>query len=160
MFGLFGFLKKAETLNACVSGKVIPITEVEDEVFSQKMMGDGYAIRPTDGNIYAPANGVVTQAFKTKHAVVFHTDNGIDLLIHVGLDTVELKGDGLTIHVSDGQEVKSGEPLITADFDYIKEQGKKTDVIVVLMNPDKISNFDVTYGDIAANDPVCKIQLK
>ena len=144
---MFNLFKKPETLNASVSGTVIPITEVEDEVFSQKMMGDGYAIRPTDGVIYAPTDGVVTQAFKTKHAVVFHTNNGIDLLIHVGLDTVELKGDGLTIHVSDGQKVKAGEPLITADFDYIKEQGKKTDVIVVLMNPDKINSFDVTYGE-------------
>ena len=157
---MFNLFKKPETLNASVSGTVIPITEVEDEVFSQKMMGDGYAIRPTDGVIYAPTDGVVTQAFKTKHAVVFHTNNGIDLLIHVGLDTVELKGDGLTIHVSDGQKVKAGEPLITADFDYIKEQGKKTDVIVVLMNPDKINSFDVTYGEIAANEPVCKIKLK
>ena len=157
---MFGLFKKTETLNASVSGKVIPITEVEDEVFSQKMMGDGYAIRPKDGVIYAPADGVVTQAFKTKHAVIFHTGGGIDLLIHVGLDTVELKGDGMTIHVSDGQKTKAGEPLITADFDYIKEQGKKTDVIVVLMNPDKINNFDVTYGEIAANEPVCKIKLK
>ena len=157
---MFNLFKKPETLNASVSGTVIPITEVEDEVFSQKMMGDGYAIRPTDGVIYAPTDGVVTQAFKTKQAVVFHTNNGIDLLIHVGLDTVELKGDGLTIHVSDGQKVKAGEPLITADFDYIKEQGKKTDVIVVLMNPDKINSFDVTYGEIAANEPVCKIKLK
>lgn len=157
---MFNLFKKPETLNASVSGTVIPITEVEDEVFSQKMMGDGYAIRPTDGVIYAPTDGVVTQAFKTKHAVVFHTNNGIDLLIHVGLDTVELKGDGLTIHVSDGQKVKAGEPLITADFDYIKEQGKKTDVIVVLMNPDKINSFDVTYGEVAANEPVCKIKLK
>ena len=157
---MFTLFKKPETLNASVSGTVIPITEVEDEVFSQKMMGDGYAIRPTDGVIYAPTDGVVTQAFKTKHAVVFQTNNGIDLLIHVGLDTVELKGDGLTIHVSDGQKVKAGEPLITADFDYIKEQGKKTDVIVVLMNPDKINSFDVTYGEVAANEPVCKIKLK
>ena len=157
---MFNLFKKPETLNASVSGTVIPITEVEDEVFSQKMMGDGYAIRPTDGVIYAPTDGVVTQAFKTKHAVVFHTNNGIDLLIHVGLDTVELKGDGLTIHVSDGQKVKAGEPLITADFDYIKEQGKKTDVIVVLMNPDKINSFDVTYGEVAANEPICKIKLK
>ncbi len=157
---MFDFFKKTETLNASVSGNVIPITEVQDEVFSQKMMGDGYAIQPKDGNIYAPTDGEITQAFKTKHALVFRTANGIELLLHVGLDTVELKGDGLTIHVTDGQKVKAGDPLITADFDHIREQGKGTDVIVVLMNPDKISNFEVTYGEISANEPVCKIKLK
>lgn len=157
---MFGLFKKTETLNAPVSGNVIAISQVPDEVFSQKMMGDGFAIQPSDTTIYAPADLEVMQAFKTKHAIVFRTDKGIEVLLHVGLDTVELKGDGLTIHVVDGQKVKAGEPLITADFDHIKSQGKGTDVIMVLMNPDKIGNFDVTYGDITANQPVCKIKLK
>lgn len=157
---MFGLFKKTETLNAPVSGKVIPITEVKDEVFSQKMMGDGFAICPSDGMIYSPADAEVVQAFKTKHAIVLRTEKGIELLIHVGLDTVELKGDGLTIHVTDGQKVTAGEPLITADFEHIKSQGKGTDVIVVLMNPDKIGDFDITYEDITANQPVCKIKLK
>ena len=157
---MFGLFKKTETLNAPVSGKVIPITEVQDEVFSQKMMGDGFAVCPTDGIIYSPADGEIVQAFKTKHAIVLRTEHGIELLLHVGVDTVELKGDGLTIHVTDGQKVRAGEPLITADFEHIKSQGKGTDVIIVLMNPDKVSNFDVTYGTIAANEPVCKIKVK
>ncbi|RRD96070.1 PTS glucose transporter subunit IIA [Clostridiales bacterium COT073_COT-073] len=157
---MFGLFKKTETLNAPVSGKVIPITEVQDEVFSQKMMGDGFAIQPNDNAIYSPADGEIVQAFKTKHALVLRTNNGIELLLHVGLDTVELKGEGLTIHVTDGQKVKAGAPLITADFEHIKSQGKGTDVIIVLMNPDKMSSFDVTYADTAANEPVCKIKLK
>lgn len=157
---MFGLFKKSETLNAPVGGNVISITEVKDEVFSQKMMGDGFAVVPKDNIIYSPADATVVQAFKTKHAVVLRTDLGIELLIHVGLDTVELKGEGLTIHVEDGQKVSAGEALITANFDYIKEQGKETDVIVVLMNPDKISSFETEYGDTAANEPVCKIKLK
>lgn len=157
---MFGLFKKSETLNSPVSGNLISITEVQDEVFSQKMMGDGFAVQPSDNIIYSPADATVVQAFKTKHAVVLRTVQGIELLIHVGLDTVELKGDGLTIHVEDGQKVSAGEALITANFDYIKEQGKGTDVIVVLMNPDKIAGFDVEYGTIAANSPACKIKLK
>lgn len=157
---MFGLFKKTETLNAPVSGTVIPITEVNDEVFSQKMMGDGFAIQPSTNTVCAPVNAEVVQAFKTKHAVILRSLNGIEMLLHVGLDTVELKGDGLTLHVEDGQNVSAGDPLITADFDFIKEQGKETDVIVVLMNPDKMNGFEV-LGEVAVqNEPVCKIKLK
>lgn len=157
---MFGLFKKTETLNSPVAGNVIAITEVADEVFSQKMMGDGFAIQPKDNIIYSPADAEVVQAFKTKHAVVLRTTNGIELLIHVGLDTVELKGDGLTIHVTDGQKVSAGEPLITADFDYIRSQGKIEDVIVVIMNQDIVSSFETTTGETAANEPICKLKLK
>jgi len=131
MFGLFGG-KKVE-LFAPVAGKIIDITEVADSVFSAKMLGDGFAVEPSANCITAPCDGKVTLLAKTKHAVAIEKD-GVQILIHIGLDTVELNGQGFTTHIKENDLVKRGERLISFDGDYIQAQGKSLTTMLVLTN--------------------------
>ncbi|MEM5010392.1 PTS sugar transporter subunit IIA [Niallia taxi] len=105
-----------------LEGKLLPIEEVPDPVFSQKMMGDGAAIDPTNGTLISPVDGQVVNIFPTKHAISLMDNNGREILIHVGLDTVTLKGEGFTSHVEDGQKVKQGQKLMDIDFEAIKDK--------------------------------------
>lgn len=113
-----------EDFAAPVSGTVMPVTEVEDQVFASKAMGDGIAIDPADGKIYAPFSGEITVAFPTGHAYGIKAANGREVLIHIGMDTVELEGKGFTPAVKQGDKVKQGDLLTTVDLDYIRSQGK------------------------------------
>ena len=116
-----------------VSGEVIPLEEVEDQVFSQKVMGDGIAIRPLDSVIQAPADGTVTVVMKeTAHACGLTLDNGMELLIHVGIDTVELGGEGFEMLAEEGQSVTCGTPLIRFDRQKIKEAGYQDTVMLIV----------------------------
>lgn len=115
-----------EEFVAPVQGRVMDLSEVEDQVFSQKLMGDGFAIEPSEGKVYAPYSGEVTVAFPTGHAYGLKADNGKEILIHIGMDTVELDGKGFTSHVKQGDRVKQGDLLVEVDLDYIKSQGKQT----------------------------------
>ncbi|TRZ35660.1 PTS glucose transporter subunit IIA [Niallia circulans] len=105
-----------------LEGRLLPIEEVPDPVFSQKMMGDGAAIDPTNGTLVSPVDGQVVNIFPTKHAISLMDNNGREILIHVGLDTVTLKGEGFISHVEDGQKVKQGQKLMDIDFDAIKSK--------------------------------------
>jgi PTS system beta-glucosides-specific IIC component len=121
-------------LTAPVSGKVIPLAQVPDKVFSQKMMGDGIAIDPVGDTIDAPFDGVVLMTTKTNHAIGMQTDSGLELLIHVGLDTVNLKGDGLKTLVKQGQRVKKGDSLIKFDRKKIESQGYSLITPIIVTN--------------------------
>jgi glucose-specific phosphotransferase system IIA component len=105
-----------------LEGKILSIEEVPDPVFSQKMMGDGIAIDPTNGTLVSPVDGQIMNVFPTKHALSIADNNGRELLIHVGLDTVNLKGEGFTAFVKDGQKVKQGDKLMEIDFEAIKSK--------------------------------------
>ncbi|CAM2751748.1 PTS sugar transporter subunit IIA [Erysipelothrix tonsillarum] len=122
MFGLFK--KNKESYRSFGTGKVLSLTDVPDQVFSTKMMGDGFAIELTDGNVYAPVSGDVTLVFPTGHAFGITDANGVEMLIHLGIDTVELNGKGFKSVVKQGDKVSQGDLLTTIDLDYIKEQGK------------------------------------
>lgn len=122
MFGLFK--KNKESYRSFGTGKVLSLTDVPDQVFSTKMMGDGFAIELTDGNVYAPVSGDVTLVFPTGHAFGITDANGVEMLIHLGIDTVELSGKGFKSVVKQGDKVSQGDLLTTIDLDYIKEQGK------------------------------------
>ncbi len=113
-----------ETFAVPVSGRIMPVTEVEDQVFSSKAMGDGIAIDPSEGKIYAPFSGEITVAFPTGHAYGIKAANGKEILIHIGMDTVELEGKGFTPHVKQGDIVIQGDLLSDVDLDYIRSQGK------------------------------------
>ena len=117
-----------------IKGELVPITEVPDQVFSKKLMGDGFAIVPEDGLVVAPCDGKVLNVFPTKHAIGFLTRGGREILIHFGIDTVNLKGEGFEVLVNDGEEVKAGEPLLQADIDYIKERVPSIITPVVFTN--------------------------
>ncbi|MGX7125605.1 PTS sugar transporter subunit IIA [Enterococcus viikkiensis] len=129
MFGLFN--KKLE-LHAPVSGNVIEITEVNDPVFSQKMMGEGFAIKPTNGEINSPINGRVKSIFPTLHAVALETTGGQEMLLHIGIDTVELQGEGFQSSLTEGQKIKIGDPLVQVDLAVLAEKGKDNVIVVVL----------------------------
>lgn len=121
-----GFFKKdtieAPSLTMPLEGRIIPIEEVPDPVFSQKMMGDGFAIVPTNSTVVSPVNGKVISVFPTKHAINLLDDQGREILLHIGLETVSLNGLGFTPFVKDGQKVKKGDRLMDVDFDTIKKK--------------------------------------
>lgn len=121
-----GFFKKDTiedpSLTMPLEGRIIPIEEVPDPVFSQKMMGDGFAIVPTNSTVVSPVNGKVISVFPTKHAINLLDDQGREILLHIGLETVSLNGLGFTPFVKDGQKVKKGDRLMDVDFDTIKKK--------------------------------------
>ncbi|GIM30619.1 PTS glucose transporter subunit IIABC [Clostridium polyendosporum] len=129
-----------------MTGKIVELTEVPDEVFASKMMGDGFAIVPTDGLVVSPVDGIVESIFPTKHALTMKASNGRELLIHIGIDTVNLKGEGFDVLVSQGQKVKRGEALVKADIDYIKKNAKSTITPVVFANLSEKEIVDVKVG--------------
>lgn len=119
---------------APISGEVIPITDVPDVVFSEKIAGDGVAIKPTSSTIVAPVDGVATHIFDTNHCLVITADNGIEVLIHFGIDTVELQGKGFTRVAEKGQQVKVGDPLIELDLEFLESNAKSTITPIVISN--------------------------
>ncbi len=133
---MFGFFKKKEELHglkAPVSGKAVPIAEVPDPVFAEGLLGDGIGIWPDKGEVLAPADGVVTVAPEdSRHACGLKLANGMELLLHVGLDTVGLGGKGLELKIKAGQKVKAGDVLITFDSDVLKAEGCQDVVMLVV----------------------------
>ncbi|GJF59722.1 glucose-specific PTS transporter subunit IIBC [Staphylococcus argenteus] len=133
-------------VHAPLTGEVTPLSEVPDQVFSEKMMGDGIAIKPSQGEVRAPFNGKVQMIFPTKHAIGLVSDSGLELLIHIGLDTVKLNGEGFTLHVEEGQEVKQGDLLINFDLDYIRNNAK-SDITPIIVTQGNITNLDFKQGE-------------
>lgn len=133
-------MSKGKVLSMPVKGKVIPITEVPDSVFNQKMMGDGCAIIPEDGKVYAPANATIKMVAPTKHAVGLVTDDGFEILIHFGLDTVNLQGEGFTWHVKDDQVVEKGDLLFEVDLDLLKSKNLNTITPIVFTKADDLKD--------------------
>ncbi|MFO8068781.1 MAG: PTS glucose transporter subunit IIA [Alkalibacterium sp.] len=129
------------TLISPVNGKVIPIEEVEDPVFSQKMMGDGFGIVPSDGDVYSPGSGKVVSVFPTQHAVGLELDNGIEVLVHIGIDTVELEGGPFDTLVKEGDRVTPETKISTVDLEGLNKAGKKNTVIVVFTNMDQVNEY-------------------
>ena len=130
--------KQAE-FSAPITGNVIPMEQVPDPAFSQKMMGDGFAIEPTEGVVQSPVDGIVEVVFPTGHAVGLRSDDGSEILIHLGIDTVELNGKGFEVSVKQGDRVKSGDVLVKVDLDYVKSAGKKTVSPVIFTSGEKIT---------------------
>lgn len=144
-----------------MTGDVVDITEVPDEVFAQKMVGDGVAINPTDGLVVAPCNGKIVQVFPTKHALGIETKEGVEILIHVGLDTVELKGEGFKSFVETGDKVKTGDKLLEVNLDLIKKEGKPIVSPIIITNPDFVESISKNTGKVVASeDEIMKVELK
>ena len=131
---------------APAAGQAVAITEVPDPVFSGKMMGDGVAIIPSNGKIYAPFSGTVDMMFDTGHAVSLISDTGVEVLIHVGLETVGLRGKPFKVRVKKGDKVKRGQLLIEADLDAIKAAGLNTITPIVVCNGDQFSAINTKAG--------------
>ena len=158
MFNIFK--KRSFTVTAACDGRLMPITDVKDEVFSQKMLGDGYAIKPTDGKIYSPVAGTVTTVFPTKHAIGITTDNNLEILVHLGIDTVELKGEPFEVAVKQGDTVKQDDYLASMNTELITAENYDDRVIVVYTNMDVIKSVsDVSAGDTTHGDTVQTLQF-
>ena len=149
-----------EEVYSVADGEVIALEQVKDPVFSQKMMGDGFAVEPANGNIVSPVSGTVSSIFPTKHALGLVTEAGLEVLVHIGLDTVSLEGKPFTVHVAEGQKVAAGDLLVTADLDAIREAGRETSTIVVFTNADAIKSVNLEQtGSHAAKTVVAKVEL-
>ncbi|HCB27977.1 PTS system trehalose-specific EIIBC component [Enterococcus durans] len=150
-----------EELFAVADGPVKEIIEVDDPVFSQKMMGEGYAIEPSNNNVYAPVSGRVTSVFETQHAIGILSDVGLEVLVHMGLDTVELKGAPFTIHVKEGDLVTPNTRLAEMDLAAVEQAGKKTDILVVLTNDEKVAGLSLDQtGLVRHGEQVGKAKIK
>jgi len=153
MFG-FGNKKESYELLAVVNGKTVDISSLPDEVFSKKILGDGYAIEPSDGIILSPVNGKIVDVQGTHHAYGIETSDGINILVHIGIDTVSMSGDGFKSFVKNGEKVKAGDKLAEANLDMIKEAGFPTYTIVLITNMDDIKSINVRDTDTKAGETV------
>lgn len=142
---------QSQLLHAHMNGKVVPLEQVPDEAFSGKVLGDGCAIEPTDGKLYAPCDGVIDTVFDTCHAVNMRSDQGAELLLHVGIDTVKLGGKYFTAHVQNGQQVKTGDLLLSFDADKIRQAGYQLTTPLIVCNSEDYSKMEpLAYGIIRA----------
>lgn len=149
---------EAVEVKAFFQGTALPLEKVNDPIFADKVMGDGVAIEPQDGTLYAPVSGTVATIFDTKHAIGYKLDNGADVLMHIGMDTVELEGKGFDLDISVGDKVQAGQLIGKIDLSYIKTQGKEvtTPVLLTTMDEYKIE-FVKTEGPVNVGDVLYKI---
>lgn len=145
-------------LYAPTDGELMDITEVPDETFSQKILGDGIAIRPTSGRICAPCDGVLETIMESRHAFSMTADDGTELLIHVGVDTVELKGRHFTSRNSEKNMVKKGDLVLEADLDAIRADGYDPVTIIIVLNGDRFSGMDKAAGNVRQGDEVLRLK--
>lgn len=149
-------------LFAVANGELVDIETVNDPTFAQKMLGDGYAVLPSDGNIVAPVDGEVVSVFPTKHAIGFKTEDGLEILLHMGIDTVQLNGEPFEVTVEAGQKVKHGDLVAKVDLEKITAAGKDTAMMVIITNMDSVSYLKTTATGrkIKTNDPTVKATIK
>ncbi|MFC7319519.1 PTS sugar transporter subunit IIA [Halobacillus campisalis] len=136
---LFGYKEKSVEVIAPVNGDVVDLSEVPDPVFSKKIMGEGTAVKPHDGKVVSPVDGEVVQLFPTKHAIGLKSKSGAEILIHIGLETVSMEGEGFEAHVQQGDQVKVGDPLVTFDLKLVEEKAKSTITPIIITNSNELS---------------------
>ncbi len=148
MFNIFKKKSRATEVISCVEGILIPLKEVPDPVFSSGAIGRGVAVKPTNGLIVSPVDGIVKMIFPTNHAIGIETKDGLEFLIHVGIDTVKLKGEGFRRIAKEGDTVKAGDSLLEVDFKRLEEKGCPTDTLIILTNDETMADFhEITaYG--------------
>ena len=143
-----------------VKGTAVSLEQVNDPTFSEGMLGKGVAVIPAEGNIYAPVDGEISLLFDTLHAVSMTTKDGVEILIHVGLDTVKLKGDGFTAHVATGDSVKKGDLLLSVDLEALKAAGYDTVTPMVICNTDDYSDVEtIKLTEVEPGNDLLKIMV-
>ncbi|AGT33826.1 PTS glucose transporter subunit IIA [Geobacillus genomosp. 3] len=151
---------KEETITAPLDGTIVPLEDVPDPVFAQKMMGDGIAIDPADGDVVAPVDGEIVQLFPTKHAIGLRSEAGVELLIHVGIDTVSMNGEGFTAYVKAGDRVKRGERLLSVDFSLVRDKAKSAVTPIIITNGDALESLEKKAGTSATKGETVLFQVK
>lgn len=159
MFGIFKKNNKLE-IKSPIVGIGLPLSEVPDEVFASKMMGDGIAFEPSEGILYSPIDGEIVQVFPTLHAVGIKSNNGLEILVHIGIDTVNLSGESFESFVVVGDKVTAGQKLISFDIDLIKEKAKSAIIPLIITNMDNIENIEYKYGATTKDTPVLTVTIK
>ncbi|MGN0413420.1 MAG: PTS glucose transporter subunit IIA [Lachnospiraceae bacterium] len=162
---MFGFLKKGnateniEIITAPIIGEAVESAQINDPTFAEEMLGKGIAIRPEIGKMFSPVDGTVTTVFETKHAVSFTSEKGAEVLVHVGLDTVNLKGEYYTAHVKDGDTVKKGDLILEFDMGKIREAGYDLITPIVICNTDDYQDIETITGkSVNTGDAVMKLK--
>lgn len=163
---MFNFFKKEKNvekriqLHSPVDGNIIPIEEVNEQVFSSKMMGDGFAVIPKNGEVYSPVKGQVTSIFPTKHAFGIITEEGLEVLIHIGIDTVELDGEPFELYIKEGDKVDVQTKIAEVNLQFLYEKEKEKDIIVIFTNMNQINKYSLTkIGSINSKEIVGNIEL-
>lgn len=140
-------------VTAPVSGQAVPLSEVPDETFAGGHMGKGIAIEPVEGRLIAPFDGSVAHVVRTNHALILEHASGLQLLMHIGIDTVGLKGNGFTSHIASGDTVKAGQPLITFDLETIRSAGYRTVIpVIVTGSGEDTPEVECHYGAVSAGE--------
>ena len=142
------FQKKEKKLLAVADGNAIPLTEVPDEAFASGLLGVGFAIDPSSCSICAPVSGKLQSISQTRHAYTILSDDGLDILVHVGIDTVEMNGEGFVCHVREGESLTEGDRLVTVDLALLKSKGYSPIIPVLISNPEKLGGIDFIYGRV------------
>ena len=154
MFNFFKNKKYIDIFSPC-EGTYTPLSEVEDNFFSKGFAGQGFSVKPSSNEIFSPVNGIVRSIFPTKHAIAIECDNGLELLLHIGIDTVKLKGEGMEVLISEGERVKVGDSLAKVDFNKVRAAGYLDNVLVIVSNAKsfniKANKICVKSGEVVAN---------
>ncbi len=143
---------KKEQIVPLTNGELVNISQVPDEVFSSKMMGDGFAMKTEDGMIVSPVEGTIVTVFPTKHAIAISSVDGRDVLIHLGVDTVNLKGEGFETFVEENQKVKVGDKLVKMDVEFIEKNAKSSMPIVVFTNLAEDESVKIVEGNVKVGE--------
>ncbi|AMG60739.1 PTS glucose transporter subunit IIA [Staphylococcus lugdunensis] len=143
LFGKGKEVNKNIEIYAPLTGEYVKIEDIPDPVFAQKMMGEGFGINPTEGEVVSPIEGKVDNVFPTKHAIGLKADNGLELLVHIGLDTVQLDGEGFEVLVNSGDTVQVGDPLVKFNLEYISNNAKSVISPVIITNTDQTSAINI-----------------
>lgn len=155
---MFGFLKrKTREIKAPVGGQVVPLEEVDDEVFSAKMAGDGVAIKPVNGQFTAPIDGVVSKIFSTNHAYSIKSDKDLEVMVHIGLESVALEGKGFRRIANEGDSVKAGDRIMEADLDYIAQHAKDTITPIIISDESDVKQIDKKHSIVKSQDTIMEV---
>ncbi|HLU21370.1 PTS sugar transporter subunit IIA [Lederbergia graminis] len=162
LFGKKEEVPSTVTVHSPITGTLVQLDEVPDPVFSQKMMGDGMAIKPDEGVVVSPVDGEIIQLFPTKHAIGIRAKNGAEILIHIGLETVGMNGEGFTAHISEGTKVRVGDKLVEFDIPLVEEKASSTITPIIITNGDSISSINKqSVGKVqAGQSPIMEITAK
>lgn len=160
---MLGFFKKNKVIEIIspATGRIIPIEEVEDETFAKKRTGDGIAVELTDGKIIAPFDGEITSMYNANHCLVIRSEDGIELLIHIGIDTIKLKGEGFKKYVELNDKVNKGDTILEADLDLLKSKNKSVVTPVIITNRRRIDSIEKMKGNVEkGKDKIMNIKMK
>ena len=156
---MFGFIKrKVREVFSPVDGQIVTLESVDDEVFSQKMVGDGVAVMPVTNQFTAPIDGVVTKIFSTNHAYSIKSDKDLEVMVHIGLETVALNGEGFTRIAEEGDAVKVGDVIIEADLAYIKAHAKDIITPIIISDESDVKEIEKKYAIVKEGDKIMEVK--